>query len=251
MKKTRILTIILCLLAVLSLLTACSREDAAANARLETATRGMLDAILADDAETAYGYLKDAATEENFRTWYAQVREMLAGVTAYTLEPLKAKETENGYGLSFLVRTEGTRGEVTYAVTANEIGEMTGFSGFYFQENVSYIGTLTTMKEADAGQWCTLIFGMLAWVVTLLAIVDCYLHAGDRRGMMLIIILLGMVSLSFTLSPAFAFSLTHGYRFPYTALVYASTGEHTLRLFLPLGAIGYFIFRRKILSKDE
>ena len=193
MNKTRVLTIILCLFVILSLLCGCAKEDEAANARLETATRGMLDAILADDAETAYTYLKEAATEEDFRTWYAQVRGMLAGVTAYTLEPLKAKETENGYGLSLLVRTEGTRGEVTYAVTAYEMAENAGFSGFYFQENASYIGTITTMKEANAGQWCTLIFGMLAWVVTLLAIVDCYLHAGDRRGMMLIIILLGMV----------------------------------------------------------
>lgn len=251
MRKIRILTIILCVLSVLSLLTACSREDKAANARLETATRGMLDAILADDAEGAYAYLRDAAAEEDFRTWYAQVREMLSGVTGYTLEPLKAKETENGYGLSFRVNAVGGEREQTYAITAYEKAGVSGMSGFYFQENVTYIGTLTAMKGANAGQWCVLIIGMLAWVVTLLAIVDCYLHAGDKRGMMLLIILIGMVSLAFTLTPSFAFSLKHGYSFPYTALVYASTGEHTLHLFLPVGAIGYFIFRRKILKKDE
>lgn len=248
MKKIRVLSIILCVFALFSLLTGCSREDEAANARLETATRGMLDAIIADDADLAYAYLKDAATEADFASWYAQVREMLGGAETYTLEPLKGETTDNGYGRSFLVTATGRGGEKTYALTAYEKAGVAGFSGFYFQENVTYIGTLTAMGKADAGQWCTLIFGMLAWVLPILAVIDCYLHAKEKLGMMLLIILLGMVSLSFTLSPAFAFSLQHGYNFPYTALVYTSTGEHTLRLFLPVGAIGYFIFRRRILS---
>lgn len=248
MKKIRVLSIILCVFALFSLLTGCSREDEAANARLETATRGMLDAIIADDADLAYAYLKDAATEADFSPWYAQVRGMLDGATAYTLEPLKGETTSSGYGRSFLVTATGRGGEKTYALTAYEKAGLSGLSGFYFQENVTYIGTVTAMGGADAGQWCTLIFGMLAWVLTILAVVDCFFHAREKLGMMLLIILLGMITLSFTLSPAFAFSLQHGYKFPYTALVYASTGEHTLRLFLPVGAIGYFIFRRKIIQ---
>lgn len=243
--KTRVLSIFLCVFAIVALLTGCAREDEDANVRIEAMTRGMVDAILADDCAAAYTYVKDATTEEAFLPVYEEMREMLRGVESYTLEKLDAGKSESGYALSVKMTATGERGTVTYAIKANEVEGKAGLGGFYLQENATVTGTLTKMGEADARQWCTLLFGALSWVVTVAALLDCFLHAKENRGMMLIIILLGMVTLSFTVAPSFSFSLGHGYTFPYTAFLYFSTGTKTLKLFLPLGALGYLIFRRK------
>ena len=251
LKKIRILTTILCIVAVLLSLSGCAKEDEAANARLEAQTRGMIDALLADDAATAYGFVRTAIGEADFPPVYAQMREMLAGVTDYTLTRLEHNATDASYALSFLLAAEVAGEEVTYAITAQEAVGGTGLNAFHLQKNAVVVGTLTTMGEATALHWGALLLGLIAWVVTVIAAVDCWRHAKDSRGMALMLILLGMVSLSFTVTPEFAFSVTHGYYFPYTAYVTASTGESVFRLFLPLGAIGYFLLRRRFLHPEE
>jgi hypothetical protein len=211
----------------------------------------MIDAILADDSEAAYAYVSGTVSKEEFLPVYAQMREMLTGVSTYQLERLKHNDTDASYALSFYMTAQTPEGEATYAITAQEPKGGTGLNAFHLQKNAVVVGTLTTMGGASAWQWGALVIGLLAWGLTAFAAVDCLRNAKDSKGMGLMLILLGMVSFSFTVSPAFSLSVTHGYYFPYTAYVTASTGESVLHLFLPLGAIGYFLLRRRFLHPEE
>lgn len=251
MKKYRVLTIVVCIFLALLAFTGCSRANEEANTRLETQTRGMIDAILADDSEAAYAYVSGTVSKEEFLPVYAQMREMLTGVSTYQLERLKHNDTDASYALSFYMTAQTPEGEATYAITAQEPKGGTGLNAFHLQKNAVVVGTLLTMGGASAWQWGALVIGLLAWGLTAFAAVDCLRNAKDSKGMGLMLILLGMVSFSFTVSPAFSLSVTHGYYFPYTAYVTASTGESVLHLFLPLGAIGYFLLRRRFLHPEE
>ena len=242
---------IVCIVALLLTLSGCARANEEANERLETQTRGMLDALLADDCTAAYAFVSSVTSEEDFVPVYAQMREMLVGVTSYSLERLKHNSTDTSYALSFYMTANTPDGEATYAITAQEAKGGTGFNAFHLQKNAVVVGTLFTMRDATVWQWCVLIFGVLAWGLTAFAAIDCLRNAKDSKGMGLMLILMGLVTFSFTLAPEFSLSVTHGYYFPYTAYVTASTGETVLHAFLPLGAIGYFLLRRRFLHPEE
>ena len=253
-KKTRVLTIILCILLALCTLCGCSKEDAEANSRLEAQTRGMLDALMAGDVSLAYDFIKNAATEAEFLPVYEEMRGMLSGVSDYSLRKLGTNREGTEYAVSFLVTANAAEGERSYAVTAYEKQGVSGMSAFLLQRNEEKIvptGAITNMKDAGALSWVALVIGGVSWVFTLIAAIDCGRCAKKNKGIMLFLILFGMASFSFTVFPAFSISLVHGYYAPYTALLYYPAGDVVAQIFLPLGAIGYFLLRRKFVHPEE
>ena len=254
MRKIRVLTIILCIFMILCALSGCAQGDKDANARLENSTREMLDALLAGKEASAYALVANAATREEFSPVYAQMREMLSGVSSYTLKQLGVNREGSEYAVSFLVTASAADGERGYAVTAYEKEGVSGLSAFLLQRNEDEIiplGSLRHMKGAGALSWGLLIFGGLSWVFTLAAAVDCGKNAKRNKGIMLFIILFGMATVALTLSPSAGCSLVHGYYEPYSAFLLYPDGKEVLRLFLPLGAIGWFALSRKFTDPEE
>ena len=254
MKKFRILTILLCIFMIMCALTGCAQDDKDANARLESETREMIDALLAHNEAGAYALVANAATEEAFAPVYAQMCEMLEGVSSYTVKKLGVNREGSEYAVSFLITAEAADGERSYAVTAYERTGTSGMSAFLLQRNeeeVVPVGALRAMKDAGALSWGMLALGGAAWVFTLVAAIDCGRNAKKNKGIMLFLILFGMATMGFTLAPAFGVSLVHGYYEPYSAYLLYPDGETVLRLVLPLGAIGWFLLRRKFTSPEE
>ena len=254
-RKGRALRVLLLLLLIclpFTLFTACT-ENEEADARLLSATEALLTAVRAEDAEAAYALFDPSVSYEQFSVAYAEMKEMLKGVTSYEIEKLGDNTDGDEYAVSFRITANGEEGELAFAATARERAGMTGLSAFYLQKNkatVAPVGSLTNMAEADGLQWTLLILGGAVWVVTALAVIDCVRSARqERRGMMLIVILIGMLSVSVSYGASPAFLLEHGYYFPYTALLRDGTGTDTLRLFLPVGAVAWFILRRRFVDK--
>jgi hypothetical protein len=213
----------------------------------------MLDALLAGNEERAYAVVAAAVAREDFSPVYAQMREMLRGVSAYTLRQLGTNRTGGEYAVSFLVEAEAEDGERSYAATAYEKEGTPGVSAFLLQRNAESVvplGALTNMKGAGALSWCMLILGGLSWLFILAAAIDCGRNAKKNRGIMLFIILFGMATFGLTLAPNAGFSITHGYYEPYSAMLYYPSGQQTLRFFLPIGAIGWFALRRRFTREE-
>ena len=239
---------------IMCALSACAQGDKDANARLENSTRAMLDALLADDHAAAYECVKNAATAEAFSPVYAEMREMLSGVSSYELKQLGINREGSEYAVSFLVTATADDGERSYAVTAYEKEGVEGMSAFLLQRNeekVVPLGALGNMKGAGALSWVLLILGGLSWLFVLAAAIDCGKNAKRNKGIMLFIILFGVATFGLTLSPAAGFSIVHGYYEPYSAFLLYPDGKEVLRLFLPLGAIGWFALRRKFTHPEE
>ncbi len=239
---------------VLCALSGCAQSDKDANARLESATRAMLDALLVADEDGAYALVADAATREAFAPVYAEMREMLSGVSSYELRKLGENREGSEYAVSFLVTAEADDGERSYAVTAYEKEGKNGMSAFLLQRNEDEViptGSLRNMKDAGALSWGLLILGGLSWLFTLAAAIDCGKNAKRNKGIMLFIILFGMATFALTLSPSAGFSIVHGYYEPYSAFLVYPDGKEVLRFFLPLGAIGWFALRRKFTTPEE
>ena len=249
--KKRIVLFFLCLTLLFSL-SACSKRDEATEARLETGARGVIDCFLAGDAEGAFALVSGAEDKEAFLTASVSITEMLTGVQEYTLERLSGNRDGDITSLSFRMTATVAEEEVTYLLTASEKTGTEGLYNFYIQRNApTPSGALTNMKGADAWQWILVIVGGLTWVFTVVAAIDCYKNAKKSRGMMLFLILFGLVTVSVTALPEFALAITHGYRFPYSALLRHASGEVTVKALLPLGAIGYFLLRRHFTTTDE
>lgn len=254
MKKYRVLLIIVCIFMILCAFTGCAQGDKDANARLEASTRNMLDALLAGQDDGAYALIANAVKKEDFLPVCAQMKDMLTGVSSYTLRLLGTNRTENEYAASFLVTATASEGERSYAVTAYERTGVDGMSAFLLQRNEDAVipqGSIRNMKDAGALSWSMLILGALAWIVTLAAAIDCGRNAKKNKGIMLFVILFGMATIGFTLAPSAGFSLVHGYYEPYSAFLCYPDGKELLRIFLPLGAIGWFILRRKFTHPDD
>lgn len=249
--KKRILLCFL-LLALLFVLPACAKENTQAHDRLEASARNVIDCFLAGDAEGAFALVSGAEDRDAFLEAAAPITEMLSGVEDYTLERLSGNEEGGIVSLSFRMTARAGDEELTFLLTASEKTGVEGLYAFYIQRNApTPSGALTNMAGADAWQWILLIVGALSWVFTVIAAIDCYRHAKRNRGMMLFLILFGLVTLSVTALPEFALGITHGYRFPYTALLRYASGEVTCKVLLPLGAIGYFLLRRHFTAADE
>lgn len=254
MKKHRILPIIVCIFMIMCALTGCARGDKDANARLEAGTRAMLDALLAGDDDGAYALVASAATREEFSPVCEQMKQMLSGVSSYSLKQLGTNKSGEEYAVSFLVTASAADGERSYAVTAYEKTGVSGMSAFLLQRNTEKViptGSLRGMKDAGVLSWCMLVLGGLSWALVLAAAIDCGKHAKKNRGMMLFIILFGMATCAYTLSPAAGFSLVHGYYEPYSAFLSYPDGKEVLRIFLPAGAIGWFCLRHRFTHPDD
>ena len=239
---------------ILCALTGCAQGDKDANARLEAETRTMLDSLLAGDYAAAYACVANAATEEQFSPVYEQMCEMLSGVSSYTLKQLGVNREGSEYAVSFLVTANAADGERSYAVTAYEKEGATGLSAFLLQRNeeeIVPIGDIRHMKGAGALSWVMLVLGGLSWALTLWAAIDCGKNAKRNKGIMFFIILFGFATFGFTLAPTAGFSLVHGYYEPYSAFLVYPDGKEILRIFLPLGAIGWFALRRKFTSPED
>lgn len=258
MKKHRFLLIIVCIFMIMCALAGCAQGDKDANARLEGHTRTMLDALLSGDDEGAYALVAGAVTREDFAPVCAQMKEMLLGVTEYSLKWLGYNQSYNTsgnkYAASFLVTAKAEDGERSYAVTAYECEGEEGLSAFLLQRNedeIVPVGDIRSMKGAGALSWCMLALGGLAWLFTVIAAIDCGKNAKKNKGIMLFIILFGMIAMEAVLVGGFSFSIVHGYYAPYSAFLLYPDGKEILRIFLPLGAVGWFVLRKRFVKPEE
>lgn len=267
MKKYRSLFCILLVLSLL-LLAGCGAKDEWEAAekvagklsdkiedpQLRADTEKLLDAIIADDYDTAWDAIYEGVNEADFQQMYASLQPNLAEMEQYTLVASNINKTVKNGVSSTNVRYMMTAGEEKFLVDVARIEGYEGLTSFHLNEYqpVTITGTLGNMQGANAAQWIFLTIGILEIIFAIWMFVDCCRHKIRRKWLWLLLIALGYVILSVIATPEqFRINFNVGAFLSYTSLICYSTGGVTCQVVIPAGAIVYLSMRKKLFAGYE
>jgi hypothetical protein len=235
-----LLASILLVVCLISTLAGCGDKEK--NEKVTRLTEGFLDAIIANDPDTAYSLMTSGVSRAEFDTFFSQIRKIFDGVKSYKL-------SQTGWYASI------DNGITSYKVTFN----MKADNGSEYQvettitdgyENISYIHITSTATAAPASP-LLIPFKIIMPVISIATItfavwmiVDCAKRKLSKKALWIIVILLG-ASVTLTVGNGFSINWMVGLAFA-SSSVKASGGALSIRLAAPVGAIIYFIIRKKL-----
>ena len=128
MKITSLLCVVLCFTSVLAFcFVSCS--DFSGQVLIED-TQKMVNAIIEDDSDEVYGYVKNIISEENFPTKNQEFKTMLEGVKDYQLKLVDYEYSVND-GITTKTGMLGLYTDVgNFVIIASESSEVEGFASF-------------------------------------------------------------------------------------------------------------------------
>ena len=226
-------------------------SDKIEDPQLRSDTKKLLDAMIADDYDTAWDAIYEGVNEADFRQMYTSLQPYLVGMEQYTL--VASKSVVNGVS-TITVRYMMTAGEEKFLVDVARIEGYEGLTAFYLNEYqpVTITGTLGNMQGANAAQWIFLAIGILEIIFAIWVFVDCCRHKIRRKWLWLLLIALGYVILSVIATPEqFRINFNVGAFLSYTSLICYSTGGATCQVVIPAGAIVYLSMRKKLFAGYE
>jgi len=227
------------------------------NDQLRQDTEIMLDALIADDFQSAYSLFQGVCTEAEFAPAFREMRSLVEGADAYTLNLLSVSANTNitnGVKLTTSMATyhmEFSSGRMIINVRADSRQGLTSFYLTPFEKTDYYFtGTIGSMKDAGVGQWIVLFSNLLSLVFAVFALIDCCRNKLEKKVMWILLIIFGFITLGTTISATgFRTNFSIGWILGYSALIRYGSGTFSLRLLVPAGAAAYLLTRRSLLRK--
>ena len=247
MKKIYVFAAILLIFAAFCL-NSCGGGTPISAPEHEALACAFVDALSKNDIEAVAPLIdEEHFSRENFETFFKNAREYVGefssyenkGITDYANAEQNGKPTESA---TFLFETDGA----DFYVGVARVGGVEKICGIAV--NPTQTGTITSMGGANVLQWLVLILGIATMGFTAFVFVDCVRRKFKSKGVWCAVILLGVLSLGFTVGKT-GFVPTAGFGiivFP-SSLVTYSTGGYALSLVIPVGAIAYLVMRKKLL----
>ena len=247
MKKIYVFAAILLIFAAFCL-NSCGGGTPISAPEHEALACAFVDALSKNDIEAVAPLIdEEHFSRENFETFFKNAREYVGefssyenkGITDYANAEQNGKPTESA---TFLFETDGA----DFYVGVARVGDVKKICGIAV--NPTQTGTITSMGGANVLQWLVLILGIATMGFTAFVFVDCVRRKFKSKGVWCAVILLGVLSLGFTVGKT-GFMPTAGFGiiiFP-SSLVTYSTGGYALSLVIPVGAIAYLVMRKKLL----
>ncbi len=247
--KRRLFSLIALLFATLMLFTSCGNLMQE-NEDVRKMTESFLDATIANDAEAAYAVLTEISDKESFSQVFPQIVSLFDGVESYTLK-------QTGWYTSLDNGVQTTT--MTYSVETNEetvfIVKSTVKDGFDDLYLISFNDTkwvTTKGEELMPLNIGLIIVSVAAMAFSIWMLVDCIKRKVSKKPLWIILILLGIkFSLTFT-HQNMKFNWATGLFLHLSGVnadIYANTV--TISLLIPVGAIVYFIIRKRITKKES
>lgn len=258
MKKS--IKLILLVVSLLILLASCAGIDEILDDdEIRGYTEAMLDALISNDYNTAYGLVADTCTEQQFKAFYNQARAALQGAQDYKLTCIGYNNTTTVKNGKQIKRVDAeykfVSGDLEYVVTVSTLTGYKKLAGFHItpveNSDLYSTGTLGNMAGASALQWAVLLLNLVVIAVTVIAIVDCARRRIKKKALWIIIILLVSFLVSRT-QTANSFDLYFNFTlglFNYSAYIIYGSGKTIMRIIIPLGAIIYFCARKTLERK--
>lgn len=240
---------------VLVCLLLCTLAGCMDDTEIRIASTEMLDALLAEDFEGSYAKIDQLCSMEEYSEVYGQFQAILSGVESYQLQMLQLnKKTTNGRTVTQAVYRIQSGAEPLLLSVATD-SEISGLVSFYIGPDdetvVSYNGDLTNMRGASWLQWAVLMLAALEVAFAVWMFVDCCRHKMKRKVLWLLLILLGCLVVTCSISASsFRIRYNLGLILTHSALLKYTDGSVICRLQIPIGTIVYFAKRKKLLSPD-
>jgi hypothetical protein len=251
-KKAVKLLLLLTIFAMTLSLVSCSLLETERGNEIKVQCEDMVDAILANDRDAAYDLLVDVTDKAQFEAVFPSLCAYVSGVETYKLVQKGWYARVNNGVSSYEATFEMKTNKETYYVTGVE---MEGHDGLYqfsitlaSESEFVFTGTLTTLEGANLAQWGMIGFSVACLVFVLIMLIDCCKRKIKYKPLWIILILLGAVVFTVKTSHQqldFNFSIAL-LLFSYSHLQIFATGASIFRLVLPIGAILYLIFRKKL-----
>lgn len=256
MKKQNLMAVCAIILTMALLCGGCAAGlQSMENTEVRQSTEAMLDALIADDFQTAYSLVSRLCTEEEFKPIFAQMQELFRSADTYELSLLSihTNSTISGGQKSSSVSSVyelTTKSEKL--IVSVRIDDQTGMNSFYLTPyeytDYYYTGTLENMKGTTGLQWGVLLLNVVVLGLVVFALVDCCRQKIRNKVLWILLLVLGFVTVGTTVSATgFRLNFHVGWITAYSALIRYGTGAVTVRLMLPVGAIIYFAKRRSLL----
>lgn len=257
MKKFRSIAACTMVLVILLLCAGCVDMQAFENATARQFSETMLDALIANDPQTAYALVSKLCSEKEFTVIFQQMRDAIGDADTYELELLSINtntsvnngETSKRVRSIYQMTTDSGR-QVVEITMEEQLGVVSFYMVPYERTDYYYTGTLSSMKGANVGQWLLLLLNVVSLGVTVFAIADCCRKPIKKKFLWILVMVLGVVTLGMTAADSgFQLNLNLIQIPAYSALIRYGSGKVVLRLALPVGTIVYFSIRRSLLTK--
>ena len=248
MKKTSLKAIIalVTLLFTLFLISCSSEEPPTKESAVYLSTEAMINALIADDREAARAVIADTVKDEEFNSAYDALRGALAGAGEYELSlnsyEVSSKDGKKAKSATYILTAEKTE----LIITSTELDGTEGLIGFHVQYPAT--GTLGTFSKSNGLQKAMLLLNIPIIAFTVWVFIDCALSKAEKKTVWLILILLGLISISLNFTAnGFSYNMGIGWFGSYMALL--KQGDATVvRIMLPLPAIVWRIAKPKLIA---
>jgi len=253
--KKRVALICLAFVILSSLLlSSCVKADESELGALRTLSEAVLSAFASDDVQSVYPLFDERyITLERAAEVMPQIDEYLGKFTSFEIKEMTG-HTINKSSERTLVRATFLV-ETVYSQFYVVIGKMTDSDKICaldvsLKEHMqpTYTGTLTTMHGASVIQWVVLILGIALMVFSFWMLLDCAKSRIKRKVIWILFVLLGFLSVTFTLVPGESVRLffSFGFIISQSTLRVYSTGATSFIAVLPIGAFVYFLRRKEL-----
>ena len=259
MRKNLVKSVCIIILTVFMLCSGCTAVlQELENAEVRQSSEKMLDALIANDFQTAYSLVNKICTEEDFKPAFTQMQELLGNADTYELRLLSIYTNgtiTNGQKIRSVSSVYEMMTQNGRIIVSIKIDDQVGLNSFYLtpyeKTDYYFTGTLNNMKDATAAQWGFLLLNVIAIGFTVFALVDCSRQKIKKKILWILLLLLGFVSLGATISStSFRLNFNIGWLTAYSALIRYGSGTVMLQLMLPVGTIIYFAMRRFLLKES-
>lgn len=249
----RLIAILLLLMIPFVFFTSCG-ESVPASEQLHDMTVEMVDAMIAKNKTTAFSLMSGACTTEEFDEWYDQWTPIFDGIQEYDFYlNSTAEETQNGRdyeAVQYLLISDEKQLVISSSMEKGT-SSLSGFGVGEPDENLkTYLetsGTVTTLDKTTGWQWVALGVSLLEIAFILWMAIDCAFRKIESKFLWIFLILLGIVSLSFSYGDgSFGVDFAINFIFDYTAYISHIRELVSLRVMLPIGAVVYFFLRKRL-----
>lgn len=258
MKKIRMIVAVIIALSLAILCVGCTPDlQKLDNPDIRQRTEAMLDALIADDFDTAYTMVSHICSKSEFGEIFQQMQQIVGNTGHYELELrfMQNRTSVNNEGKSTATHcTYEVSSETEHIIVDITVDGNNNITGFhvtpYEKTDYYFTGTLETMADAVPAQWIFLLVNVVALGVTIFALVDCCRQKIRKKALWIILVILGFITVGCTVSASMVqMNFNLGWITTYSALIHFGSGTMVVRLMLPAGAISYLIARKTLLEK--